>query len=277
MDPAWVMALRLIVAGVFLSSYALISNLRFPRSRELWAWFALLGVLGHALPFFLISWGTQHVSSGLSGVLMGSIPLMAIVFAHFMLPDERLSIIKFAGFACGFIGLMIVIGVGQEATPASPSGSLWGELAILVGCLCYAVHGIYARRIPFSGPVVQSAAVCLCGALVGTLFAFLWAPQGPGHQSFLVYLSVLGLGILPTGIATLLVYRLLPRCGVSFVTLSNYLVPVYALVLGALTLGEPLAVNVAFGLALILAGIAISRRHRPKTVEAAAVSEKTSA
>ena len=75
----------------------------------------------------------------------------------------------------------------------------------------------------------------------------------------MAYIAVAGLGILPTGIATVLVYRLIRSCGVSFVSYSNYLVPVFALAFGALSLGETLSWNVAAGLVLILAGIGISR------------------
>jgi drug/metabolite transporter (DMT)-like permease len=101
--------------------------------------------------------------------------------------------------------------------------------------------------------------VCLSGGVMGLIFAGLYAPHGLEHATPLAYLCVIGLGIVPTAIATLLVYVIVRSAGVSFVAYSNYLVPVYALGLGAVVLGESLTINVGIGLLLILAGIAASR------------------
>jgi drug/metabolite transporter (DMT)-like permease len=87
-DPAWVMALRLAVAGAFLAAMLSLTRRRWPVGKTLWGWFAWLGFIGHAAPFFLISWGTQFVTSGLSGVLMGTVPLFVIVLAHFFSPTR---------------------------------------------------------------------------------------------------------------------------------------------------------------------------------------------
>ncbi|QIG46858.1 DMT family transporter [Nordella sp. HKS 07] len=263
-DPAWVMALRLSVAGIFLGVVVMLTKRQWPRDGKLWLWFAGLGFIGHAVPFFLVSWGTQFVSSGLSGVLMGAIPLFVIVLAHIFLPDEKLTHMKAAGFVTGFIGLMIVLGPEKLLRFEGQGMALIGELAILLSCLCYAAHSLLARRIPFQGPVEQAAAVCLTGGAMGVIFAALYAPDGLDRATPLAYLCLLGLGIVPTALATLLVYAIVRRAGVSFVAYSNYLVPVYALGLGAVLLGETLTANVGFGLVLILAGIAASRMQLGK-------------
>jgi drug/metabolite transporter (DMT)-like permease len=196
---------------------------------------------------------------------MGAIPLMVIVLAHFFLADEPLTVMKSLGFAVGFIGLMIVLGPETILAFDINAADLKGELAILLGCLCYAVHGIFARRIPFHQPIVQSAVVCAAGGILGTGFALLVAPANLSTMPVLAFLSVLGLGIVPTAIATLLVYRIVRMVGVSFVAYSNYLVPVYALGFGALMLGETLDWNVAIGLVLIFVGIAASHLSLGKT------------
>jgi drug/metabolite transporter (DMT)-like permease len=262
LDAAWVMALRLSIAGIFLASIIIVTTRQLPWDSKLWGWFAWLGLIGHSAPFFLITWGTHYVTSGLSGVLMGAVPLFVIVLAHFFLPDEPLTPMKTAGFIAGFVGLMIVLGPEKLLHLSSGGDALWGELAIILGCLCYAVHGLFARRIPFQGPVEQATAVCLTGGLMGVIFAFIVAPMGLSGVPASAYFAVLGLGLLPTAIATLLMYRLVRDAGVSFIAYSNYLVPVYALIFGAVTLGEKLTWNVAIGLIFILAGIAVSRLQR---------------
>lgn len=259
MDPSWVMALRLSIAGIFLGLVVTLTKRQWPRGKELWLWFAGLGLIGHAVPFFLVSWGTQFISSGLSGVLMGAIPLFVIVLAHFFLPDEKLTRMKAVGFVIGFIGLMIVLGPEKLLRFEGQGMALVGELVIVFSCLCYATHSLLARRIPFQGPVEQAAAVCLTGGAMGVIFASIYAPDGLDRATTEAYLCVLGLGIVPTAIATLLVYVIVRSAGASFVAYSNYLVPVYALGLGAVLLGESLTMNVGIGLVLILAGIAASR------------------
>jgi len=259
MDPVWVMALRLAVGAAVLLVYALASRVALPREMRLWGWFAWLGFIGYVAPFFLISWGTQFITSGLSGVLMGAIPLLVIVMAHYALRDEKLNAMKSVGFVIGFIGLMIVLGVEKLGGFSMDTAALKGELAILLACFCYAIHAISAKRLPFSGPVAQSTAVCLCATVIGVAVAFLASPSGPHTDNHAAYWAVLGLGIVPTGIATVLAYRLIRRCGVSFVAYSNYLVPVFALAFGAITLDERLSWNTAAGLGLILVGIAVSR------------------
>jgi drug/metabolite transporter (DMT)-like permease len=265
MDPAWVMALRLVIAGAILIAVAVMTGTALPRPLRLWGWFTWLGIIGHAAPFFLISWGTQFVTSGLSGVLMGAIPLIVIVFAHVFLPDEPLTPIKALGFVIGFVGLMLVLGFENILAFDTSTAALKGELAILLGCLCYAAHGIFARKIPFHDPIPQSAAVCATGGVVGTCFALAVAPIDLTSAPPTALLSVLGLGILPTALATLFVYRIVRTAGVSFVAYSNYLVPIYALGFGALVLDEQLDWNVAVGLTLILVGIAASRLNLRKT------------
>ncbi len=258
------MALRLLVGGVFLGTIVTLTHRPWPRERRLWMWFGGLGLIGHAIPFFLISWGTQFISSGLSGVLMGAIPLVVIVLAHIFLPDERLTPMKTLGFVTGFIGLMIVLGPEKLLHFEGQGMALVGEFAVLLSCVCYAVHALLARRIPFQRPMEQAAAVCLSGGIMGAIFAGLYAPHGLTTATPLAYLCVIGLGILPTAAATLLVYAIVRSAGVSFIAYSNYLVPVYALGLGAIVLGETLTANVGFGLLLILAGIAASRIRRTK-------------
>jgi drug/metabolite transporter (DMT)-like permease len=264
------------VGGVFLAVILILTGRQWPRDRRLWTWFAGLGLIGHAIPFFLISWGTQFISSGLSGVLMGAIPLFVIVLAHIFLPDERLTPMKTLGFVIGFIGLMIVLGPEKLSHFDGQGMALVGEIAVLVSCVCYAVHALLARRIPFHGPVEQAAAVCLTGGLMGLIFAGLYAPHGLAATTPLAALCVIGLGILPTAIGTLLVYVIVRSAGASFVAYSNYLVPVFALGLGAVLLGEALTANVGIGLLLILAGIAASRlrsfrltslRRKPESIQ----------
>lgn len=259
LSAAWIMALRLAIAACVLVPYAMLRGHNFNLPKETWARYSWLGLIGHAAPFFLISWGTNFVPSGVSGLLMGTIPLFLVVLAHFFLANERLTVPKALGFVLGFAGIFVLIGPKAILNLSMSGEALAGELAILLGCLCYSIHGVTAKRFGFSNPILQTAAVCAAAAAMGLIFAGLTDPLDPRGIPSVALWSVAGLGLLPTAFASLLMYVLIQRAGPSFVAYSNYLVPVYALLFGALLMREPLSVNIAFALALILSGIAISR------------------
>jgi drug/metabolite transporter (DMT)-like permease len=259
LDAAWVMALRLVVAALVLVPYALASGQSLAAPRAVWAKFLWLGLIGHAAPFFLVTWGTHFVASGISGLLMGAIPLFLVVLAHFTLPEERLTAPKALGFVLGFAGIVVLIGPARILNLSISGDALKGELAILAGCVCYAVHAVSAKRLGFEQPLKQTASVCLLGAVMGLAFAGLTSPAGLAGKPAVAYWAVAGLGILPTALATLMAYRLMASAGPSFVSYANYLVPAFALLLGAAAFGETLSWNVLAALALILGGIAISR------------------
>ena len=259
LDAAWVVALRLTIAALILAPYAMFRGLTLTAAPAVWVKFTWLGLIGHAAPFFLITWGTHFVSSGVSGLLMGAIPLFLVVLAHFFLTDERLTVPKTLGFLMGFAGILFLIGPDKMSNFSMSADALWGELAILAGSLCYAIHGVTAKRLGFDHPLKQSACVCIAAAIMGLAFAAITSPGGLSGKPQIAFWAVAGLGLLPTALATLLMYRLMERIGPSFVAYSNYLVPVYAVLLGAAVLGEKLSWNVLAALLLILTGIAVSR------------------
>jgi drug/metabolite transporter (DMT)-like permease len=258
-DASWVMALRLSIAAAVLVPYAHATGQTLAAAPRVWLKFIWLGFIGNAFPFLVITWAMHHVSSGVAGLLMGAIPLFVVILAHFFLDDERLTPPKALGFILGFAGIVVLIGPAAIFSLSVTGGELLGELAVLLGCLCYAVHAVSAKRLGVEHPVQQAAAVCLSGAMMGLIAALAADPRGLSGIAIADYWSVIGLGLVPTALATLLVYRLMARTGPSFVSLSNYLVPVFAVLLGAAVLGEPLGWNILVASLLILGGIAVSR------------------
>jgi drug/metabolite transporter (DMT)-like permease len=259
LEPSWVMALRLAVAALALVPFAAMTGHSFTLPVQTWRGFIWLGLTGYVAPFLLISWGTHLVPSGVAGLLMGVIPLFMVMAAHVLLPDDRLTWLKAAGFVLGFLGILVLIMPNASLGSAFSGEALWGEFAILLGCVCYVAHSISAKRMGFLDPVLQTAAICLLSAGIGAAFAFIQSPAGLMAMTGAALWSVVGLGLLPTAFASVVMYRLMERTGPSFVSFSNYLVPLYAVLFGAATLGESLSWNMLAALALILAGIAISR------------------
>ncbi len=183
LDAAWVAGLRLAVAAVVLVPYALATGQSMKASGEQWRKFTWLAFIGHALPFFLVTWGLQFISSGVSGLLMGTVPLILVVMAHFVLPDERLTVAKALGFILGFAGILVLMGPEQVLNFKFSGDELIGELAVLAGCVCYAIHAVSAKRMGIDNPVKQTAIVCLLAATMGVGLALVLNPQGVMRQT----------------------------------------------------------------------------------------------
>jgi drug/metabolite transporter (DMT)-like permease len=260
--PEWISALRLCIGAAVLVVAVKFTQqwpeLTKPKLQK-YFW---LGIIGNSIPFFLITWGVKSVSSGVSGLLMGTIPIIILVMAHFFL-KERLHRYSLAGVLLGFAGLMILLDPRGASTLPAADNPLWGELAIVAGCLCYGVHSISATRLGFDKPFQQGAGVLTCGAIGAVIIAAIMTPSGFPTASVSGLIATLGLGLFPTGLATVIMYKLMERTSPTLVSQSNYLVPVFAVVLGSVALGETIELNVILALALILIGIFVSRLRPP--------------
>ncbi len=258
LDPWWVTASRLTLGALVLLGVALARGVRVPRDARAWGWFAWLGLVGNVAPFALIAWGQQHVASSLAGILMAVVPLLTIVLAHALLPDEPLNRRRVAAFLIGFAGVVLLIGPLAVAGLRVSGLRLVAELAILGAACGYALNGVTARLAPALPGLTLATGVLCAAALQALLLAALIAPAPtlPGWRAgFAVFL----LGVFPTALGAAILYPLLARAGAAFVALTNYLVPVFSLLLGVALLGESLAATDYAGLALILGGVAISR------------------
>lgn len=257
--PEWTMAGRLIAGAALLLPLALVAGKVLPRESGHWRWLVGLALVGNIAPFFVISWGQQHVPSALAGILIGFTPLATLVIAHFLLADERITRLRLTGFATGFAGLVIVLGPAALADMASGGDRLFGQLAVLAGAFFFACNNVMARLAPAMPLLVKSSGVMVAGAVAGTAMAGIATPPAAlASASTASLLGVAGLGIFSTGLAALVFFRLVDRAGPTFVSLTNYLVPVFAAFAGFLVFGEELSFRVLTGLAFILAGIAVS-------------------
>ena len=261
-DPNWVAALRLTLGGLVILGFALWHNQSPALVQKSWPKYLWLGVIGNALPFILISWGIQYTSSGVTGLLMGTIPLFVIVIAHFLLPDEKLNWRKAFGFILGFMGVVILMNPRQLINASFQGQELRGELAIILACLCYGIHSVTAKRMGFDKPFQQTSGILLAAAAVALLFAIFKNPYGLEQLKSNSTLAIIGLGIFPTAISMVIVYYLMEHIGPSAVSFTNYLVPIFALLLGAMAFNETLSWNIAIALLCILAGIAVTSFSR---------------
>jgi drug/metabolite transporter (DMT)-like permease len=263
-DPSQVVLGRLAVGAlVLLVAWAIARRAQWPRGTRLWVFFVLIALIGNVVPFSLISWGQQHIDSGLAGLLMAVMPLFTLVLAHFTVPGERLSPTRVMGFAVGLTGVAILLVPDIRGLDQTGSRFALATLAVLLAALCYAVSAILSRLRPPSDVVSSATATTVIGATM-MLFVVRPAPQpelvvaAPG-----ALVAIVLLGVFSTALAAVVYFRLIERAGPAFVSQLNYLIPVWAVVLGAALFGERPTTSDYLAMAVILAGIALSQRRSP--------------
>ncbi|MGJ8616248.1 MAG: DMT family transporter [Sulfitobacter sp.] len=216
-----------------------------------------IGAASSAVPFALLAWGQQYVTSGFAGVSMASVALIVLPVAHFLVPGERLTWRKALGFVVGFCGVVILIG-GQAFESTGTALELPGRMACIGAASCYAISSIIMRRLPAVDAIGLATVLLIIGGSIAIPMA--WIVEGPPPIPSAKILMVLAfLGLVPTAAANFLRVLVVRSAGPVFMSLVNYQVPVWSVVLGALILSEPLPPSLIYAMALILAGVGLSQ------------------
>jgi len=253
-DPVAVVFYRLALGAVILSVVVYARGQQLPLDWRSWAGFAVMAVAGNALPFFLIAWGQKSVDSGVAGMIMAIMPLLTMVFAHYFVAGETLNRYKLIGFTLGITGVTLLLGPVFEGGDRA----FWGGLAIFTAASCYAVNSILIKRLPRFSPMVGACGVLVMASAIMLPFWLLAVPDNDSISQDSM-LSVIWLGIGPTGIATIVLFAVIDRAGPTFLSTINYLIPVVAFLCGAWLLAEPVTWQHFAALATILGGIAVTR------------------
>lgn len=256
---------RLAIAFLCLALASIITKAPWPTTGAQWRGIIALAAIGNAMPFCLIAWGQLAVSSSVTGMLMGIMPIVIVSLAHILIPDESLNATKILGFALGFCGVATLIGWDSLVSIFSGSNVslIIHELAILTGALGYAAAAVLTRKIAPVHPLSGSAAVLLCAALLVLPFALPLMNEWL-NAPWPALAAVAGLGAFPTGLASVFYFIVIRQAGPSFFAIANYLVPVLATIIGAALGHEAITSQEIFGLTLILGGVAITQLGIPK-------------
>ena len=257
MTPFWLAAGRIGFASVLLGAIWAWRGFTLFKGETSWRAVLVIGTFSTALPFMLINWGQQHVSAGFTGLSMAAIPLIVLPLAHLFIPGEQMVLRRILGFVIGFVGVAILI--GGKAFESSSSGlELWGRLACISAAGCYAVSSILTRRLPPVDPLGLAAVLLVIGAAI--ILPTAWAIEGPPAMPDGQTLAIIALlGLIPTAAANFLRVIVVREAGPTFMTLTNYQVPVWAVVLGAVFLEEALPSSMLLAMVLILSGLCISQ------------------
>lgn len=256
-SPLAIVAARTAIAAAFLSAIAVAKGYSLKQGPRDWFSAGLVAVSGAVIPFFLIPWGQQRIDSSAAAVIMGSVPLITLVLAHYMTRDERITPRKAVGLVIGLAGVVLLVG-GAELR--HDSAGMLGQLAILLAAFGYAISSVFVRRLAHLPSILGSTLIMVVSGAVSLVLGLTLADWPALSQiSFESLLAVLFLGIFPSALAAIFMVHLVTTVGVNFLALNNYLVPVVGLVLGVAFLGEPLRSGMIGALLLILGGIAVAQ------------------
>jgi drug/metabolite transporter (DMT)-like permease len=268
--PLTIAAARVALAGAALAAVALLRRDRFPRDAATWLAFVAMGVLNNVIPFAAIAWSETRISSGLASVFNATTPLFAVLLAHVVTADEKLTANRVAGIVLGIAGVTIIVGPDALRGLGGDTGA---ALACLAAALSYALAGIFGRR--FRGlPLTVAASGQLLGAtLISVPLALaLDRPWTAPPLDGAMWLSLIGLAIVCTSVGYLLYFRILALAGATNLMLVTLLIPVGALALGALVLGERLTTSgvagaLSIGLGLLAVDGRVLRRFSARNEE----------
>ena len=254
-SPIQISSMRITLGAIILLFAARLRGRRLPRDLRSWVYLGLFGVMGNALPFFLISWGQQSVSSGTTGVLMAFMPLITMVLAHYLIVNETLNRYKLMGCAVSCCGVALLLGPQIEG-----SHSIFAQLAIFCAAASYATNTILIRKLPKFDPLVGGAGMLLVASALSIPIAVYQGFSNIDAPSASAIYAIIWLGVVPTGIASILYFSLVERAGPSFISNVNYLIPVLAFFSGIVVLDEDVTYLSLISVAIILCGIALTRK-----------------
>jgi drug/metabolite transporter (DMT)-like permease len=252
--PLTLVLARVALAAAALLIYLRLTGNRLPRDARSWLVLAVMGLGNNVIPFSLIFWSQTQISSGLASILNATAPLFAVLFAHWLTRDERLTPARIGG---AFLGLC---GVGTLMGPAALDGlglAVLAQLASLTAAATYALMGIFIRRFSTTAPAVSAAGQLLCSSIVMLPVAMIvdqpWTLPLPSAGTTA---AIIALAVVSTAFGYLLFFRVLLAAGATNIMLVTFLIPVSALMLGVFVLGESFEIRHLAGMALIGLGLA---------------------
>jgi drug/metabolite transporter (DMT)-like permease len=253
--PLVVVWLRVMLAAIAIWLFVLLSRRKLTFSRWLIVNAAAMSILNNVIPFSLILYGQKEIGSGLASIVNAMTPIWTVLIANWLTSDEKLSRRKMAGILFGFFGVALLM--GSDAARGL-SASAIAQASVLAATISYGFAGVFGKRFKGHDPLVIAACQLSASTLFMAVIVFI---SGSAHNLTLpspgAIGSVIGLAIPCTAIAYVMFFHILSRAGATNTSLVTFLVPVSAILLGIIFLGEALTLWHLGGMALIATGLVI--------------------
>ena len=252
-DPITLALVRVIFASVPLLILCKVTKIKIEAFGKNWNWYALIGLCNIAIPFVLIAIGTSKINSYLAAILMSTTPLSGSILAHFFTKDEKLSYPKTIGVLIGFSGIILLF---FDKAILNSENYIYALITIL-GSTFYCIGGLLTLKLKNKKNENVTTSTTLWSVIFLLPFSIIFETPWQSSPSLASTLSLLYLGIIATGLAWLIRFRILTVNGLVFQTQVAYLIPIFGIIFGYFLMDEIITWRVLFSLAIILLGIYI--------------------
>jgi drug/metabolite transporter (DMT)-like permease len=249
--PITIACLRILFGAVPVILLCMYQRIKIEAFSKDWKWFAAIGFINLVIPFFLIAYGVQKVQSNLAAILMSSTPISATILAHIYTDKEKINFYKIIGILLGFSGIVYLFSDNLLIT----KDNFFSALMILLGSTFYVIGGILTLKISHKKNENVTASILIWGTIIILPISIIFEQPWNFTPRLDSTLSLIYLGIFPTGIAWLLRFMILKKNGVVFQSQVAFLIPIFGVILGYIFLQEIITSKVMLSLVAVVLGI----------------------
>ena len=260
--PVTIAFLRIVFGAIPVIGLCLFKKIKIEAFSKDWYWFAAIGMINLVIPFFLIAYGVQKIQSNLAAILMASTPLSATVLAHFFTNNEKINLIKILGVLIGFSGIVFLFSDNILIN----ENNFTYALLILVGSTFYVIGGLLTLKVSNKKNENVTASILIWGTIfLIPITAFTEKPWNL-NPSIDSTISLIYLGVVATGLAWLLRFRILKNNGLVFQAQVAYLIPIFGIILGYIFLKELITPKVLISVVAVIIGIYLVKKSNSKKI-----------
>ena len=252
MTPLTIVLCRVGFAAFLLLGFVRFTGRKMPKKFGIWSALLALGALNNVIPFSLITWGQSHIDSSQAAILNATAPVFSVILAHFLTKDEPLTKNRLIGVLFGWGGVAILIGIDALNGVGL---KIAGQVAVLGAALLYAFAAIFGRRFKEIDPVVVAAGMLTGSTIIMIPLTFMMEQPLSLNPTTGTWMALFGLSAISTALAYIIYFYVLSKAGATNILLVTFLIPVSAIFLGMMVLGESLRWNAFAGMALIFTGL----------------------
>jgi len=260
--PVTIAFLRTFFGAIPVVGICLVKKIKIEAFSKDWYWFAAIGMINLVIPFFLIAYGMQKVQSNLAAILMASTPLSATVLAHFFTDNEKINLTKILGVLVGFSGIVFLFSDNILINKSNFTSAL----LILIGSTFYVVGGLLTIKISNKKNENVTASILIWGTIFLIPITIFTEKPWNLNPSIDSTISLIYLGVVATGLAWLLRFRILKTNGLVFQAQVAYLIPIFGIILGYIFLKELITPKVLISVAAVIIGIYLVKKSNSKKI-----------
>ena len=249
--PVTIAFLRVFFGAIPVLLLCLYKKIKIEAFSKEWYWFAIIGFINLVAPFFLIAYGIKYVQSNLAAILMSTTPLSSTLLGHFFTKNEKFNFIRTIGILIGFSGIIYLFSDNLLIN----DNNFISALLILLGSTCYVIGGVLTLKISKKKNENVTGSILIWAVIILIPLVFIFEKPWRLNPSIESTISVIYLGMVSTGVAWLLRFRILKNNGLIFQSQVSYLIPIFGIILSYIFLNEMITYKVLVSLTAVVIGI----------------------